>query len=737
MRTILFLSANAGVSPLRLNEEAREIQQVLMRSKARDQFSFHVQQSVRLEDIQRLVLMYQPNIIHMISGDSRDEGVILEDEYGKTNLVSAEGLARLFELFADEIECVILDGCYSELQASAIAQYISYVIGVRSEMRDSASLQFMRGFYDALATGSSVAFAYKIGCNAHGLLGLPAYLTPVLITRGAVKLQGYDQALKQYEAEFSKAVQQKYPLAQATRDRLDRLLAVLGIRDVDVKAIETRVEDIEEIRRAVSNQLIQDCQRLAQAIVRRMGATDLTAIMSPLFPDNRLWEFTLPATGLQLATQTAILYLSQDIGPVFNDHIEQIAQQKTGAFLVFVSLKDICPRGITALQLVWFSPSSLMELIAVPEDEQLLWLSRFLFRQINVVTLPGMLPYKTKGVAKLFFGRENELARITSGAQKGGIIIGAHRSGKTSFLEKLKEKLQQQGCKVVGPLTFFGFQSFYKDTLEPLNKNFSTDISLEDWSSALKAYSKSEKKTRLVFLLDEVDKMIQEDLKCDSDLGHKMRSLQNEGYCEFFLAGHAKLREAIAIEGGPFRNFAEEITFTGLTKEAATDLIQSPMKLLGFEVSNAQANRIYEGTSGVAVLIQEFSLKLLDEIHSSNASDISDTLIEEVEQSPDFLDIVFSHYKYGQTWDSMAITLLTAMKGEIQRQDITQLFTAHGIIYSRDKLDKALNFLTQFGVLQKLKNGHFQVLPSYLTDAVKIDDPDSFLESEVNKGKVS
>ncbi len=34
----------------------------------------------------------------------------------------------LFELFADKIECVVLNACYSEPQAKAIAQQIDYVI---------------------------------------------------------------------------------------------------------------------------------------------------------------------------------------------------------------------------------------------------------------------------------------------------------------------------------------------------------------------------------------------------------------------------------------------------------------------------------------------------------------------------------------------------------------------------------------------------------------------------------
>ncbi|MBW4435196.1 MAG: hypothetical protein KME28_26665 [Pelatocladus maniniholoensis HA4357-MV3] len=75
------------------------------------------------------------------------------------------------------------------------------------------------------------------------------------------------------------------------------------------------------------------------------------------------------------------------------------------------------------------------------------------------------------------------------------------------------------------------------------------------------------------------------------------------------------------------------------------------------------------------------------------------------------------------------------MKGEVQRKDITEIFKEHGIVLSRDQLDKALDFIKQFGVLQKLKNGHFRVLSGYLTDAIKTNDPDPLLESELGKGR--
>jgi hypothetical protein len=46
--------------------------------------------------------------------------LILENEVGKAVAVSTEALAGLFELFADRVECVVLNACYSEVQAEAI-----------------------------------------------------------------------------------------------------------------------------------------------------------------------------------------------------------------------------------------------------------------------------------------------------------------------------------------------------------------------------------------------------------------------------------------------------------------------------------------------------------------------------------------------------------------------------------------------------------------------------------------
>jgi hypothetical protein len=180
-QTILILAANPqGITPLRLDEEVREIDAGLQQAKHRDQFILKQKWAVRPRDIQLAMLNINPQIVHFSGHGTGDEGLVFEDETGQAKLVDGEALAGLFELFADQVECVVLNGCYSQVQAEAIAQYVNYVIGMKKAIGDRAAIEFAVGFYDALGSGRSVEFAYKFGCAAIRLAGIPEQLTPIL-----------------------------------------------------------------------------------------------------------------------------------------------------------------------------------------------------------------------------------------------------------------------------------------------------------------------------------------------------------------------------------------------------------------------------------------------------------------------------------------------------------------------------------------------------------------------------
>ncbi len=198
VRTILVLAANPrDTQRLRLEQEVKEIEQGLERARKRKDFKLVAKWAVTDDDLRRALLDHEPEIVHFAghgsgagSGglgrelvpDAADgaSGLAFEDDFGNAHLISGDALARLFELCAGFVKCVLLNACYSESQADAIARHIDHVIGMRKAIGDEAAIKFAAGFYDALGAGRDFKTSFRFGCSAIDLKGIPEYLTPVL-----------------------------------------------------------------------------------------------------------------------------------------------------------------------------------------------------------------------------------------------------------------------------------------------------------------------------------------------------------------------------------------------------------------------------------------------------------------------------------------------------------------------------------------------------------------------------
>jgi CHAT domain-containing protein len=163
-----------------LDVEVRDIEEGLKLAKHRDQFRLEKIWATRVRDLRRAMQDHEPNIVHFCGHGTGEQGIILEDNQGNAQLVSSEALAGFFELFSDSVECVVLNACYSEVQAEAIVQHIPYVIGMNKAIGDEAAIEFAVAFYDSLAAGKDYEKAYKIACNAIEMAGILGHLIPQL-----------------------------------------------------------------------------------------------------------------------------------------------------------------------------------------------------------------------------------------------------------------------------------------------------------------------------------------------------------------------------------------------------------------------------------------------------------------------------------------------------------------------------------------------------------------------------
>lgn len=147
VRSILLLAADpSDLARLRLATEFREIQEKLRLAVYRDRFTLHQRMALQPADLSQAMLDLQPEIVHFSGHGGGAGSLYLEDERGQGKLVTGEALAALFRTFADRTKAVILNACFTEPQAEAIAEHIDFVIGTRREIGDDTATAFSLGF---------------------------------------------------------------------------------------------------------------------------------------------------------------------------------------------------------------------------------------------------------------------------------------------------------------------------------------------------------------------------------------------------------------------------------------------------------------------------------------------------------------------------------------------------------------------------------------------------------------
>ena len=164
---ILYLSANPeNTQVLNFAEEIRAIREEIKKAKLRDRFIIHLELAIRVKDLTEPIMEYTPDIVHFSGHGSLDSEIKLLDESGvNAKIVPKTALANMFKQYKDQIRLVVLNACYSEDQAKAIAQHVDCVVGYSRAIEDTAAIEFSRGFYRALGKGFSVQSAIDSGIN--------------------------------------------------------------------------------------------------------------------------------------------------------------------------------------------------------------------------------------------------------------------------------------------------------------------------------------------------------------------------------------------------------------------------------------------------------------------------------------------------------------------------------------------------------------------------------------------
>ncbi|MEC4817525.1 MAG: AAA-like domain-containing protein [Scytonema sp. PMC 1069.18] len=180
VRKILILTAIPD--GLRLDKEVRLIEDAIRRAIHREQFETRIRMAVRSQDIRRALAEERPHIVHFCGHGTPDGCLVLEDDAGNHKPVPPQGLAALFKLHAEYVNCVVLNACYSEKPALEISQYINYAIGMNQPIGDKPAIVFAQGFYDGLGYDNedNIIRAYDEGLVAIQIEDSSSESIPVL-----------------------------------------------------------------------------------------------------------------------------------------------------------------------------------------------------------------------------------------------------------------------------------------------------------------------------------------------------------------------------------------------------------------------------------------------------------------------------------------------------------------------------------------------------------------------------
>ncbi|MEM9274346.1 MAG: hypothetical protein AAGA80_15490, partial [Cyanobacteria bacterium P01_F01_bin.143] len=158
-KKILILAANPR-GDLRLDYEIKDLKDAIKRN---EKFDVEIELAVNAESIDNLIAENQPLIVHFCGHGAGKQGLVVAGKGGIEQSLSNDELTNIFQSYGEGIECVLLNACYTEVQADVISEYIPYVIGTSREILDEVAHYFSIGFYKGIAEEQPIETCYEWG----------------------------------------------------------------------------------------------------------------------------------------------------------------------------------------------------------------------------------------------------------------------------------------------------------------------------------------------------------------------------------------------------------------------------------------------------------------------------------------------------------------------------------------------------------------------------------------------
>jgi hypothetical protein len=339
----------------------------------------------------------------------------------------------------------------------------------------------------------------------------------------------------------------------------------------------------------------------------------------------------------------------------------------------------------------------------------------------------------------MYFGRSNEEKTILQAiSEKNFAVVGGRKIGKTSLLYKI-ERLLSKDPKYLPLLFDLQAVRALEDFLRELSTNelfasigFNGEYGVPvQFQRLIESVSRNSRGRKIVFLFDEVDELLAEDIMNHELLFRTFRKIAQQNLCRFIFSGSKTLVKRIRHPDSPFFNFCQEMRIGILEGRSAKELIVGPMRDMGiaFDNENLIVRNILELSSCHPNLIQYICQELIAWINDKKTRLISvkylDGMINSLKVYNYFLNTIWGQ----STAFEKLIVYLMLDQPSFGLEDLKRELTKRNI--DTDNLQDSLNALELYSILDN-KAGRYELvyknLPRLIRQNSRLND---LIEEEI------
>lgn len=368
----------------------------------------------------------------------------------------------------------------------------------------------------------------------------------------------------------------------------------------------------------------------------------------------------------------------------------------------------------------------------------------------SYVDIDDIQPYDYYGEASgpMFFGRQKQLKRILTRAERSFAVFGGRRVGKTSLLRKVQTELNEDRSNSTIFLSAQGVRSNVDLCAKMVDAMLGPKVDREarakaarlDYFANFVRHYVLASGQRWTIFIDEIDDFVFRDKPRRQEVMATLRALDSElgERCRFVFAGFRILYESLLSYHSPVMNFVNPIVLAELDPESAKELVLVPIEEdLGYQFRDSQfVDKLLDYSSRHPCHIQRFCSLLLRRVHRENRHTIEEQDVDMVFESPEFRNGLLETFYWNTTASQKLIIYLLLDSDAFTVNDAYSALMRKGVRADMSSLINDLTRLVTFGHLRKARSVYVfahKKFPTIVKEAEPVDTMIHTLLKEVKQ----